>query len=558
MWLLLVAVGSLGAGLALPSPSPAPTPLGAQCLGSACFSLFWTSRSFAEAAGVCEGGGGHLMTVRSTVAAEAIALLLRDRLGSAWLGLRLPENGCVEPAKRLRGFQWVTGDERTDFEAWDSNGSHAAVPTCGPTCVVVTRQLRWQERACDASAEAILCEYNYPNGTCGPLLLPAASAVTYLTPFGARESDLVASPPGTTAEVPSLGASLECRAQSSNGSLEWGSATPGAWDCQLQNGGCDGQCHLDEQGRPHCACLEGWTLLEDQRNCWSPCASLGCQQHCVPQGDSGICMCSEGYVLHSDGKSCLDIDDCQATPGLCEQECVNTQGAFECRCWTGHELVKGKCLPEKWLCFDLTCEHDCNLVDGEYKCTCFEGYIPDPKSPHKCLRVCNQTECAPQCDPNNIDECFCPEGFILEVKIDETKVCTDINECESGSCASLECVNTPGSYNCICPNGLIQKLDSCEQPSEEPEESSGETEAYPKTSVAPSFAPPKDGSSRGTLVAIIVSVTFMVVVLAVIICCQVKKHYAAQSTADYKCQQSESGVALQHVSPTCASSRQKM
>ncbi|XP_058033879.1 thrombomodulin [Ahaetulla prasina] len=557
MWFLLVAMGSLRAGLASPTPSPAPIPLGAQCLGSACFGLFGIARSFAEAGGVCEAGGGHLMTVRSTVAAEAIELLLSDSPGSAWLGLRLPGNHCVEPSKRLRGFQWVTGDERTDFDAWDSNGSDSKVPTCGPTCVAVTGQLRWQERSCNASAEAILCEYNYPNGTCGPL--PAALPVTYLTPFGARESDLVASPPGTTADVQSLGAVLECRAQGSNGSLEWGSAAPGAWDCQLQNGGCDDQCHLDEQGRPHCTCPEGKTLLEDQRSCWSPCATLGCQQHCEPQGDSGVCMCFEGYELDSDGKSCLDIDDCQATPAVCEQECINIQGSYKCDCRQGYDLVKGKCLLEKWECFDLTCEHDCNLVDGEYKCICSEGYIPDPKSPHKCLRVCNQTQCAAQCDPHNIYQCYCPENFILEVNIDDMTICTDINECESGYCGSLKCINMPGSYNCICPNGLIQEEDSlCEQPSEEPEEFSGETETYPKSPVPPSFAPPKDGSSRGTLVAIIVSVTFTVVMLVVIICYLVKKRFAAQSISDYKSQQSESGVALQHVSSTCDSSRQKM
>ncbi|KAM3838772.1 thrombomodulin-like [Vipera latastei] len=562
MWFLLVAVGSLRAGLlASPTPSPAPIPSSAQCLGSACFALFGVSRSFAEAGDVCEAGGGHLMTVRSTVAAEAIALLLppppRHRPASAWLGLRLPGRRCVEPAKRLRGFQWVTGDEHTDFEAWESDGSGAKAPTCGPACVVVTREQGWQERACDATAEAVLCEYGYPNGTCGPL--PAAFAVTYLTPFGARESDLVASPPGTTAEVPSLGAVLECRAQGSNGSFDWGSAAPGAWDCQLQNGGCDGLCNLDERGRPHCACLEGKTLLEDQRSCWSPCAGLGCQQYCEPQGDSGVCVCFEGYELGSDGKSCLDIDDCQATPGPCEQECINTQGSFECRCWQGYDLVKGKCLPEKWPCFDLTCEHDCNLVGREYKCTCFEGYIPDSKNPHKCLRFCNQTECVAQCDPHNVDECYCPERFVLEVNMDGTKVCTDINECDSGLCDSLKCINVPGSYYCICPNGLIEEAGSfCEQPSEEPEEFSGETETYPTTSVPPSFAPPEDGSSRGTLVAIIVSVTFTVAMLVVIICYLVKKRYAAQSISDYKSQQSESGVALQHVSPTRASSRQKM
>ena len=35
--------------------------------------------------------------------------------------------------------------------------------------------------------------------------------------------------------------------------------------------------------------------------------------------------------------------------------------------------------------------------------------------------------------------------------------CTDIDECLSNPCGELEdCVNTPGNYMCLCPDGLTQ------------------------------------------------------------------------------------------------------
>ncbi|XP_061443992.1 thrombomodulin [Rhineura floridana] len=538
MWLLVVALAAARRGGGLAAPSPPLSPSGAQCLGSVCFGLFWEARSFPEARSVCEGGGGHLMTVRSTVAGEAIAVLLGDRSGSAWLGLRLPEGSCAETAKQLRGFRWVTGDERTDYQAWAS----AAAAVCGPRCVVVNQRLRWEESACDVPADGFLCEYSYPGGTCAPLALPPAATVSYLTPFGARESDLVASPPGTTAEVPSLNAILECRAHS-NGSLGWGSASPSAWDCRLENGGCEGQCRVDDGGRPFCTCPEGATLSgEDKRSCSSPCASLGCQHHCVPQGDSAVCMCSVGYVLDADGRSCKDVDDCQATPSPCEQQCINTQGGFKCLCYEDYELVEGKCRATKWECFDLSCQHECKPVNGQYRCTCNEGYMPHPQKPNECVMSCNQTKCLAECDPYTFGSCFCADGFIWEQEPDGTNICTDLDECENGDCGELECINTPGSYHCICPKGKV-----CDET-----ESSGETETYstlsaPTVSV-PTLAPTKDVGGRGMLVAVIVGSTFAVIALVAILCYLVKKHCAVQTMMDYKCQRTETGVPLQHVS----------
>ncbi|XP_062986069.1 thrombomodulin [Elgaria multicarinata webbii] len=545
--LLALAAASRGGGLA--APPPPPTPVSAQCLNAACFALFWEARSSAEAGGVCQGGGGHLMTVRSTVAAEATELLLRGRAGAAWLGLRLPEGSCAEPAKQLRGFRWVTGDENTDYEAWArTNGTGV----CGPLCAVVTQELKWQERACDAPADGFFCEYSYPGGMCVPLRLPPSATASYLTPFGARESDLVAFPPGTTAEVPSVAVRLACGARgggsSSNSSVAWRAAGPGAWDCGLENGGCEGRCDPDGAGRFSCTCGEGATLLEeDQRSCSSSCASLGCQQHC----DSGVCVCSEGYVLDADGRSCKDVDDCKAHPSPCEQDCVNTQGSFECRCWSGYAPVDGKCLDEKEGCFFLTCQYDCAFVNGKYQCICDEGFVPDRRKPENCVRFCNQTECPADCDPRIDEECYCPDGYIVDYKDDDTIVCADVDECESGHCGDLECIDEPGGYHCICPDKLpVQDEKLCvampELPFPSPSPPKTSSPSPPKTS---SPSPPKTSSSHAMLVAISVSGSLMVLGLVAILCYFTKKHHRAQTRTDFKCQQSEAGVVLQQVSP---------
>ncbi|XP_033010003.1 thrombomodulin [Lacerta agilis] len=515
MWLLarllLAAAAALvdrGSGVAA-SAAPSPAPSGAQCLGAVCYGLFWGAHSFAEAGDACEAGGGQLMTVRSTVAAEAVAVLLGGRAGGAWLGLRLPDgSSCVEPAKQLRGFLWVTGDEHTDYEAW----ANKSAAVCGPRCALVNERLSWEERACDADADGFFCEYSYPGGTCGPLRLQAPAAVSYLTPFGARESDLVAAPPGTAAEVASLNASLECRAHG-GGSVRWGSASPGAWHCSLENGGC--------------------------------------QHHCVPSEDAAICMCTEGYALGADGRSCLDVDDCAAKASPCEQKCVNTQGGFECSCYEGYELVEGRCLQKNRKCMDLMCEHECAEVNGEYVCICYEGNVPHPQQPNRCVLFCNQTTCLAECDPHTGETCYCADGFILQDEPDGTKVCIDIDECDSGCCQKLECINVPGSYMCLCPGGQL-----CKEPPDETEYS-GEGEIY-STPSAPSFIPPKEedaGRSQGVLIAIIVSTTLVVIVLVAALCYLVKKRCTLPTIMDYKCQQSETGVQLQQVvTPNSASS----
>ncbi|XP_019399626.1 PREDICTED: thrombomodulin [Crocodylus porosus] len=540
---MLAVLVVLGAALARGLGAPVA---GAQCVEHDCFSLHWARGGFASARRGCEERGGHLMTVRSTVAADVLELLLQNSSAAArlWLGLHLPRD-CTEPGPRLRGFRWVTGDADTDYVNWRRNGS-----VCGRACAAVSRDLLWEERRCHDSLDGFLCEYNYL-GTCRGL---SGGDVTYRTPFGARDSDLVALPPDTEAWLPALNLQLVCKED--GGLFRWSAHLPGAWACQVENGGCKGTCQ-EKDGHPSCTCPEGRKLEADARSCSAPCASAPCEQLCVPHGTDLICMCHEGYELTEDGIHCKDIDDCQVNPQVCDQICINTEGGFQCQCHEGYELVEGKCR-DVLECYEVSCQHHCEDVPGGYRCVCFEGYAPDPKNPLKCVSFCNQSQCPAECDPHVQSNCMCPDGFILDESETGPKMCIDINECEMQHCDGI-CTNTLGSFRCDCPEGqVLTDPYTCVNRSDFETEISGSGEIYPQTPV-PTQLPPAKSLHPGALVGIIVGTLSMIIILIALVYHLMKKNFIAQRAMDYKCSSSiEKEVGLYHVTPGCSSAGQKL
>ncbi|NWV19012.1 TRBM protein, partial [Origma solitaria] len=392
----LLLLGTVALALARPG-EPALSPAGAQCLEHECFAVFWGSRSFSAASEGCERGGGHLMTVRSTVAEEAISLLLQNRDGRLWLGLSLsPSLLCTEPSRLLRGFRWGTGDRSTDYTNWASSGKR-----CGERCVTVSRELLWEERRCEDAADGFLCQYSY-GGSCPRLAAPQGVPVTYATPFGARGTEFLALPPRSAAFVPDLGLELRCDEDGSGAGPRWGRDAPGA------------------------------------------------------------------------------------EPGPCEQECVNTQGGFECRCHGGYRMVDGHCQLLS-PCYAAPCEQRCEELAHGYRCACYPGYAVHPQDATRCRLHCNASECPAVCDVAGA--CECPEGFVL----DGDELCVDLDECYSGHCPSDNCTNTPGGYQCHCPAGFEFRNNDCEPiPDGDGEEVfSGDVEPLPRTP-APSRAPPKE------------------------------------------------------------------
>ncbi|NWY39578.1 TRBM protein, partial [Sylvia atricapilla] len=497
------------------------SPAGAQCLEHECFAVFWASRPFSGASEGCERGGGHLMTVRSTVAEEAIALLLQNREGRLWLGLSLPPSfPCTDPSRRLRGFRWVTGDRSTDYTNWAPSGQR-----CGERCVTVSRELRWEERRCEEAADGFLCQYSY-GSSCPRLAAPRGVPVTYATPFGAHGAEFLALPPRSVAFIPDLGLTLRCEDGDGPGP-RWGRDTPGAWPCELAGGGCAGTCG-EKSGRPSCSCPEGSVLGPDGRGCRSPCEGAQCQHHCVVSDSSFVCMCTVGYQLAADGISCEDVDDCASEPGPCEQKCVNTKGGFQCDCHSGYRMVDGHCqrLPP---CWETPCQQRCEELPDGYRCGCYPGYAVDPRDATRCHLYCNATECPAVCDAAG--DCECPHGFLL----DGDELCVDIDECDSGHC-EFNCTNTPGGFQCHCPQGFhLHGVDCLPiRDGDGEEEFSGDFEPFPPTPV-PSRPPPKaEKLHPGVLVGIAGGALLSCLALLALGFHLARKHCRSHGSMDYK------------------------
>ncbi|KAK7069505.1 hypothetical protein SK128_014532, partial [Halocaridina rubra] len=51
------------------------------------------------------------------------------------------------------------------------------------------------------------------------------------------------------------------------------------------------------------------------------------------------CNCKEGFKQASDGRACIDIDECLERPGICHHNCINIWGGHQCTCNAGYNLA---------------------------------------------------------------------------------------------------------------------------------------------------------------------------------------------------------------------------
>ncbi|XP_056210778.1 signal peptide, CUB and EGF-like domain-containing protein 2 [Falco biarmicus] len=253
--------------------------------------------------------------------------------------------------------------------------------------------------------------------------------------------------------------------------------------CMNKDHGCAHICRETPKGGVACECRPGFELSKNQRSCILTCnhGNGGCQHTCDDADNGPICGCHPKYIIHTDGKTCLEreeaaveisegnttagadvdkrvkrrllMETCAVNNGGCDRTCKDTSTGVHCSCPVGFTLqFDGKTCKDIDECQSSNggCDHFCKNTVGSFDCSCRRGFklLTDEKSCQDIDECSFERTCDHTCinHPGTF-ECTCNKGYALY----GFTHCGDINECSvnNGGCQQL-CVNTLGDYECLC------------------------------------------------------------------------------------------------------------
>ncbi|XP_063118452.1 latent-transforming growth factor beta-binding protein 2 isoform X4 [Rattus norvegicus] len=234
----------------------------------------------------------------------------------------------------------------------------------------------------------------------------------------------------------------------------------------------DGRC-VNSPGSYTClACEEGY--IGQSGNCvdMNECLTPGICAHgrCINMEGSFRCSCEPGYELTPDKKGCRDVDECASRASCPTGLCLNTEGSFTCSaCQSGYWVNEDgtACEDLDECAFPGVCPTGvCTNTVGSFSCKdCDRGFRPSPLG-NSCEDVdecVGEEHCAPHGECLNSPGsffCLCAPGF---ASAEGGTRCQDVDECATTEpCLGGHCVNTEGSFNCLCETGFQPAPDSGE------------------------------------------------------------------------------------------------
>ncbi|KAG8011093.1 Thrombomodulin [Nibea albiflora] len=457
------------------------------CAEEQCYVLFQEPKDFTSAEKRCKDTEGQLSTGSSKHFDKIFKGLPSGASGSYWLDL------------------------------------HRATKTdqnCSSIAVSVGRNFTVSWEPCGKQLSGFLCQYTLGGEACDGLKAGGAAQVKYTAHTGFEVRDSKRFPKGTIAVVGKVG-SKDPDSKHVCFSQMWIQAP---WFCEVFGGGCEHGCE-----KSTCLCPAGQTLLPNKITCGpaaDPCAK--CAHECQREGDTYACKCRKGYRLAADGKSCVDVNECaEENPCTGEgEECVNTQGGFQCGCKDDFDREDGVCVD---LSICHKCEHLlCVKINKVYTCQCRAGHRVSKKNPTKCDMHCTERECPAKCtlikdESKNTTrlDCFCPDGYIRDGadSAGGTEMCIDIDECESGLC-DHKCENFYGGFRCGCNEGFeLRDEYTCVPSQEETTEKVNGSSSGPPLPTAASSHPAtlpsyiKTGSALGITLFVVMCVMLLLFLL---------------------------------------------
>lgn len=156
---------------------------------------------------------------------------------------------------------------------------------------------------------------------------------------------------------------------------------------------------------------------------------------------------------------------CDIQRGGCEHKCTtDPQNNPVCYCPPGQAVSldnRVRCevaLDDR--CEELKCDHACYVYAGSYLCACDYGFTL-AKDNRSCMDFdeCSDKKQCPEDNERCVNtqgsfQCVCMDGYQLR-----DGLCMDVNECVSSPCEHI-CTNRPGGYECSCDEGYKVDPDS--------------------------------------------------------------------------------------------------